>query len=297
MQRENQKCHARPAQPRPRGDQRRQPRQQPVFHDAVALGAEGLPFGDEGHGLVAGDHRQIDGVVGEAIGRGQSRRRGEYEKDQPFDQQGPVSQARGLGYGQKGKAGDNQRKSKTAMQIGPQHHQRQQPVFRWLLPRRRAKQPRRQNHHGQQREDMGPGNHHRRQHHGTDEDNGRRDLQTQVLSQFEIERYQRRGHGQHRKQHDAAPATGLEGQGQQHLRQPFLGDPWLSVEGIGIVIGIGHTECCDDVAPGLNMPPYIGVAQHDCRAQTVIAGGQQQQHQAAQQRELVRAETRRALHT
>ena len=103
-------------------------------------------------------------------------------------------------------------------------------------------------------------------------DDGHADRHDRLQRVAQMPRQQERGQGNcgDRQQCDAIPAASQVGKRQQDLSQPFLGDPRMACEGVGVGVDGRERTACQEIEPDLDVPPIVGVLQE--------GGGKAEEH-------------------
>ena len=158
-------------------------------------------------------------------------------------------------------AAQHQAEREAAMHVGPQQHgQQQHRLGRAALldgadQARHPQQDQREGEHVRARQEV------RRRHDdgGHGEERGRQRLQ--VAQQQAQQQREGDADGRGTERRHGAPAAIVEGERQQELRQPLLGDPGLAREGEGEAVDRGHGAVRQDPVADRDVPVAVGIAQ------------------------------------
>ncbi len=156
----------------------------------------------------------------------------------------------------------HQAEHEAAVQVGPQHHERQQPERRCLASiggEDQATDPGDRNRQGQ---DVRPG---QNVWHQQDERDHRYEagIAARQTPTENNDQQRERGRNRQRSHHeDAAPAGIIVSACKQDLREPRRRDPRLARFGEGVNVDLRHGAVIDDPLPHLDLPVRVGVEQH-----------------------------------
>ncbi|WP_147144968.1 hypothetical protein [Reyranella soli] len=239
------------------------------------------PLGDQAQGLAEAEdarrHQDRFRFIGRDAGRHQ---RGNAELG-PGDEQGaPLGGVSRTDQGiEREGSRQQQAEREAAMHVGPQEHDQQQPEIGRPALLDGTHQARDPQEDQREHQHVRAGQQVRRRHDRRGRREQRRRQRPDVAHQQA--RQQREGEADHggRKNGHAAPAAEVEGQRQQDLRQPLLGDPGLAGEGEGVGVDRGHRAVRQDPVADGDVPMRVGVAQ-ERQARRVV---QEHEHRKADQ--------------